>query len=151
MGYADATVFGLVEGITEFLPISSTGHLILFSEILGKEEGNKDYEDAIYAYLIVIQAGAIFAVALIYRKELWSIALGFLGLDPRGRRLGVNLMLAFLPAAALALCWTMQLNHYFLDYFPSLLPFFAGGLFMLWAERKKTMVDLIRLETLKNT
>ena len=101
MGYADATVFGLVEGITEFLPISSTGHLILFSEILGKEEGNKDYEDAIYAYLIVIQAGAIFAVALIYRKELWSIALGFLGLDPRGRRLGVNLMFAFLPAAAL--------------------------------------------------
>ena len=108
----------------------------MFSEILGKEEGNKDYEDAIYAYLIVIQAGAIFAVAHTYRKELWSIALGFLGLDPRGRRLGVNLMLAFLPAAALKLL-DNAIESLLFGLLPVAFALFAGGLFWLWAERKK--------------
>ena len=73
--------------------------MILVSEFLKKEGGEDEYTEAINAYLIVIQAGAILSVALIYRKELWSIALGVLGLDPRGRRLGLNLFLAFLPAA----------------------------------------------------
>ncbi|SVE19932.1 uncharacterized protein METZ01_LOCUS472786, partial [marine metagenome] len=100
MDYGDAVVYGLVEGVTEFLPVSSTGHLILMKEWLGEtrvEEG----DSALNAYLIVIQAGAILAVAILYWRDVWAMGLGLLGLDPRGRALARNLFLAFLPAAAL--------------------------------------------------
>ena len=86
-----------MEGVTEFLPISSTGHLVIVSEFANLD--GEEAKIALHAYLIVIQAGAILAVGLIYRKEIWSMVLGFLGMDPRGRRLGFNLILAFLPAA----------------------------------------------------
>ena len=78
MGYGHAFIYGLVEGVTEFLPISSTGHLVLVREYLSSEEKNKE---ALNAYLIVIQAGAILAVTLIYRKQVLSMILGFLGLS----------------------------------------------------------------------
>ena len=76
MGYGDALVYGLVEGITEFLPISSTGHLVLTKEFLSSplDDGA---EEAINSYLIVIQGGAILAVILLYRRRVWSVALGF--------------------------------------------------------------------------
>ena len=86
--YMDSIIYGLVEGVTEFLPISSTGHLVIVSEFADLE--GKDAKIALHAYLIVIQAGAILAVGLIYRKEIWSMLLGFLGMDPRGKRLGVQ-------------------------------------------------------------
>ena len=68
MGYGDALIYGLVEGVTEFLPISSTGHLIMVKEVLSSP--SEIDEEAINAYLIVIQAGAILAVALLYRKQV---------------------------------------------------------------------------------
>ena len=136
MSYSDATIYGLVEGITEFLPISSTGHLILVSEAL-KESEKAGYEEAIHAYLIVIQAGAILAVALIYRKELWSIALGMLGLDPRGKRLGLNLFLAFLPAALLGPFLDDLIESMLFGLLPIAFALFAGSLLMGWAESRK--------------
>ena len=84
MSYTDAILYGLVEGVTEFLPISSTGHLVVVSEFLSTANQNNE---ALNAYLIVIQAGAIMAVALIYRSEVWSMILGLMGLNPRGKRL----------------------------------------------------------------
>ena len=136
MSYSDATIYGLVEGITEFLPISSTGHLILVSEAL-KESEKAGYEEAIHAYLIVIQAGAILAVALIYRKELWSIALGMLGLDPRGKRLGLNLFLAFLPAALLGPFLDDLIESMLFGLLPIAFALFVGSLLMGWAESRK--------------
>ena len=136
MSYSDATIYGLVEGITEFLPISSTGHLILVSEAL-KESEKAGYEEAINAYLIVIQAGAILAVALIYRKELWSIALGMLGLDPRGKRLGFNLFLAFLPAALVGPFLDDLIESMLFGLLPIAFALFAGSLLMGWAESRK--------------
>ena len=136
MSYSDATIYGLVEGITEFLPISSTGHLILVSEAL-KESEKAGYEEAINAYLIVIQAGAILAVALIYRKELWSIALGMLGLDPRGKRLGFNLLLAFLPAALVGPFLDDLIESMLFGLLPIAFALFAGSLLMGWAESRK--------------
>ena len=73
MSYSDATIYGLVEGITEFLPISSTGHLILVSEAM-KESEKAGYEEAINAYLIVIQAGAILAISGVYASPCQSIS-----------------------------------------------------------------------------
>lgn len=136
MTYSDATIYGLVEGITEFLPISSTGHLILVSEAL-KENEKSGFEEAINAYLIVIQAGAILAVALIYRKELWSIVLGMLGLDPRGKRLGFNLFLAFLPAALVGPFLDDLIEGMLFGLLPIAFALFAGSLLMGWAESRK--------------
>ncbi len=136
MTYSDATIYGLVEGITEFLPISSTGHLILVSEAL-KESEKSGFEEAINAYLIVIQAGAILAVALIYRKELWSIVLGMLGLDPRGKRLGFNLFLAFLPAALVGPFLDDIIEGMLFGLLPIAFALFAGSLLMGWAESRK--------------
>ena len=137
MSYVDASIYGLVEGITEFLPISSTGHLILVSEFLKKEGGEDEYTEAINAYLIVIQAGAILSVALIYRKELWSIALGVLGLDPRGRRLGLNLFLAFLPAALVGPFLDDSIETLLFGLLPIAFALFAGALLMWWVEFRK--------------
>ena len=136
MSYSDATIYGLVEGITEFLPISSTGHLILVSEAL-KQSEKAGYEEAINAYLIVIQAGAILAVALIYRKEIWSIALGMLGLDPRGKRLGLNLFVAFLPAALMGPFLDDFIESMLFGLLPIAFALFAGSLLMGWAESRK--------------
>ena len=102
VNYGEAMVFGLVEGVTEFLPISSTGHLILTNEwMLDPSSLNEVEKDAVNAYLIVIQAGAILAVALLYSKRIFAVVLGFLGLDPVGKKLGFNLLAAFAPAVAL--------------------------------------------------
>ena len=71
MNYVDATIYGIIEGITEFLPISSTGHLIIASEILDEDNSSRKRKEALNAYLIVIQGGAILAVALIYRSQVY--------------------------------------------------------------------------------
>ncbi len=144
MSYRDATIFGLVEGITEFLPISSTGHLILVSEFLSEKPKTKEHGVAINAYLIVIQAGAILAVALLYRKEIWSIGLGILGLDPRGRRLGMNLFWAFLPAAMIGPFLDDIIESALFGLLPIAIALLAGGLLMLWAEvlKKRQSTEL---------
>ena len=123
LSYTDAFILGLVEGITEYLPVSSTGHLIITNALLGldsdtpitnengqpilvEEDGiERAYTigDAAYAYAIVIQAGAIIAVILLYWRTLLSILMGFLGKDPNGRKLAINLVAAFIPAAILGL------------------------------------------------
>ncbi|MEM8867136.1 MAG: undecaprenyl-diphosphate phosphatase [Verrucomicrobiota bacterium] len=124
LSYFDSVILGLVEGVTEYLPVSSTGHLILTNAILGLDsdtpatnaKGEIVYveEDsgslrpytvgeAAYAYVIVIQAGAIFAVVLLYWRTVLSLIMGCLGRDPNGLKLAINLIAAFLPAAVIGL------------------------------------------------
>lgn len=125
LSYLDAVVLGLVEGLTEYLPISSTGHLILTNRLLELDKATPVYDDqaepvmvmddatgqlrqftlgeAAYAYVIVIQAGAIAAVVVLYWRTLLDIALGCIGRSRTGRRLGLNLVVAFLPAAVIGL------------------------------------------------
>ena len=137
MSYGEAVVYGFVEGVTEFLPVSSTGHLILVSEMMPSRNQGKEMEQAINAYIIVIQAGAILAVALIYRRELWSILLGILGLDPRGKRLGVNLIIAFCPAALIGPFLDDLIESLLFGLLPIAIALFAGALLMHWAESRK--------------
>ena len=92
-----AILLGIVEGLTEFLPVSSTGHLILASELLG-------YNAAQWAmFNIIIQLGAILAVLVLYWRTFWAVAQGLLRREPMSLRFIVNILLAFLPAALLGL------------------------------------------------
>lgn len=125
LSYGHAIILGIVEGITEYLPVSSTGHLILTNAALDLDKNTpiRDAEgawilvqddegmearpytvgEAAYAYVIVIQAGAIAAVILIYWQTILQILLGCLGQNPQGRRLAINLIFAFIPAAIVGL------------------------------------------------
>jgi undecaprenyl-diphosphatase len=92
-----ALLLGIVEGVTEYLPISSTGHLILSAWLLGMSADPERW-NAAFAFNIVIQAGAIAAVLLLYHARVQSIVAGAFGRDAAGRRLGQRLLVAFIPA-----------------------------------------------------
>jgi len=98
MSTGDAMILGLVEGLTEYLPVSSTGHLILTERILGIPEGAVSN-----AYAIFIQLGAIAAVLGLYRKRVAQMLRGLMGRDAEGRRLAALIVAAFLPAAVAGL------------------------------------------------
>jgi undecaprenyl-diphosphatase len=92
-----AILLGIVEGLTEFVPVSSTGHLILASELFG-------YDAAQWAmFNILIQLGAILAVVVLYWRTFWHAGLGVLRLEPQGLRFARNIIVAFLPAAIFGL------------------------------------------------
>ncbi|MCG2586349.1 undecaprenyl-diphosphate phosphatase [Massilia sp. TS11] len=124
-----ALVMGLVEGFTEFLPISSTGHLILAGSLLDfTGEKQKVFE-------IVIQAGAILAVCWEYRARIASVLAG-LGRDPKANRFAANLLMAFLPAAVLGLLFNKAIKARLFAPVPVALAFIIGGLIILYVERR---------------
>lgn len=92
-----AILLGIVEGLTEFIPVSSTGHLILASELFGYDAGQWAM------FNVVIQLGAILAVVVLYWRTFWDAGMGVLKLQPQGLRFARNLLLAFLPSAVLGL------------------------------------------------
>ena len=143
MNYVDATIYGILEGVTEFLPISSTGHLIIASEILADNASSKQRQEALNAYLIVIQGGAILAVALIYRAQVLSMILGLFGINPKGKKLLINLIFAFMPAAILGLLLDEAIENYLFGLLPVAVALFGGGIFMAWAERRKKSLESI--------
>ncbi len=123
-----AVILGLVEGITEFLPVSSTGHLILTSEWLGFSSipGN--------VFEIVIQCGAILAVCVVYRKKLLKVA-RTLRTDPQSRHFCLNILLAFLPAAIIGLLLHKTIKAYLFNIHIVALMLIAGGIAILLIER----------------
>ncbi|MBI5658984.1 MAG: undecaprenyl-diphosphate phosphatase [Nitrosomonadales bacterium] len=124
-----AALLGIVEGLTEFLPISSTGHLILAGDLLGfNDEKGKVFE-------IVIQFAAILAVCWEYRAKVLSVACG-LPRELAARRFAANLAVAFLPAAVLGLLFAGMIKQYLFSPVPVALAFIVGGLFILWAEKR---------------
>ncbi len=124
-----AALMGIVEGLTEFLPISSTGHLILAGSLLGfSGQKSKVFE-------IAIQTGAIFAVMIVYRERLRSTLAG-LGDDAKARRFALNVAIAFVPAVLLGLLLGKAIQAHL--FTPSVVAttFILGGLVILWAERR---------------
>ena len=123
-----ALVLGVVEGLTEFLPISSTGHLILAGDLLDfSDEKAKVFE-------IVIQTGAMLAIVWEYRLKFWRAA-GGLVREPTARRFVTNLIVAFIPAAVLGLAFGKLIKAYLFHAVPVALAFIVGGFVILWVER----------------
>jgi undecaprenyl-diphosphatase len=124
-----AIIMGLVEGFTEFLPISSTGHLILAGSLLNFT-GEK-----VKVFEIAIQAGAILAVMWEYRKRIGTV-LGGLTSDPKQQKFVVNLVVAFLPAAILGLFFSKMIKAHLFAPVPVALAFIIGGFVILWVENR---------------
>jgi undecaprenyl-diphosphatase len=125
--YLKATLLGIVEGATEFIPVSSTGHLILVGDWLGfSDERAKTFD-------IFIQLGAILAVAWLYRARVARIARVW-NEDPADRRLIVNLLLAFLPAAAVGFLTHHWIKAYLFNPWVVSIALFAGGVAILGIE-----------------
>ena len=136
-----ALILGIVEGLTEFLPVSSTGHLIVAGSLLGYTgEQAKVFE-------IVIQAGAILAVCWEYRARLVAAVVG-LPTRRDAQRFVFNLLLAFLPAAILGLLFSRLIKRHLFAPVPVALAFVVGALIILWAERRQRVApSTIRIDS----
>lgn len=155
----DAIVLGLVEGVTEFLPISSTGHLIIANQVLGLES-DKPLTDAAGqplwykkpspkhpegepltlklaadTYAVVIQVGAICAVVLMYWSQFVNMLVGLFGRSSAGFRLLRNVLLAFLPVAVLGFLLHDLIDRYLFSIEAVIAALVGGAFLMLWAER----------------
>ena len=130
MSWLEAIILGLVEGITEFLPISSTGHLILTQSLLGLNGA------AVDALVIVIQGPAILAVCWEFRKKLLHTAFS-LHSESTSRRFVLNLLVVFLPVAVLALLFGDELKAALFNPVTVAVALIVGGFIILWAERRQ--------------
>jgi undecaprenyl-diphosphatase len=129
-----AIVLGLVEGVTEYLPVSSTGHLILTSSLLHLDRPQT--KEALDAYLVVVQGGAILAVLGLYWPRVTQMARGLLGRDADGLRLACNVALAFVPAAAAGALLSKAIKAALFSDWPVLAALAGGGLWMIWLGRR---------------
>ena len=129
-----ALIMGIVEGLTEFLPISSTGHLILAGSLLNFA-GPAFSKEKADVFEIVIQAGAILAVCWEYRARIAGVLCGLFS-DRKAQRLVINLIIAFLPAAVLGFLFSKKIKAVLFAPVPVAIAFIVGGLIILWVERR---------------
>ena len=130
-----ALILGIVEGLTEFLPISSTGHLILVGDLLGfNDERGKAFE-------VIIQFGAILAVCWEFRSKLWSVA-STIKISSASQRFVINVLIASVPAMILALLFGKYIKQFLFSPVPVAMAFIGGALIIFWAEsRQKQMAE----------
>ena len=137
-----AIIMGLVEGFTEFLPISSTGHLIVAASLL-----HFDDKEKMKVFEIAIQAGAILAVMWEYRQRIGTVLAGMFS-DAKQQKFIVNLIVAFLPAAVLGLLFSKMIKAHLFAPVPVALAFILGGFIILWVERRnKDRHDMARIQS----
>ncbi|MDR2737658.1 MAG: undecaprenyl-diphosphate phosphatase [Puniceicoccales bacterium] len=137
----ETVVWGITQGATEFLPISSTGHMLLVDKFLlngergGRAAGDELKLTAKGSYFSIIQFGSILAVLCMYRRRFGSLILGVIGKDCRGRRMAFSLGISFFPAAAVGILidgWLQKLSYNEITVAAALV---VGGVIMLFAER----------------
>lgn len=131
-----AAILGVVEGITEYLPVSSTGHLIIASALMGLDEPPAQ-KAAVDAFNIVIQGGAILAVLGLYRERVFQMIRGVMGKNAAGLKLAINLLIAFLPAAVLGVLFDDAIEARLFHAGPVLGALLVGGILMIAVDRWK--------------
>jgi len=137
-----ALILGVVEGLTEFLPVSSTGHLIVVGSLLDwNDERGKLFE-------IVIQLAAILAVCWEYRRRLWAVV-ATLPSDANSRRFALNIVLAFLPAALIGVVFAAAIKRYLFAAVPVAAAFIVGGVVILWIESVKRTERVATVDGIK--
>lgn len=149
MNWWQALILGLVEGITEYLPVSSTGHLLLAQSWL-----NIPANDASNAFAICIQAGAIVAVLGLYRARVAQMIQGVLGKDPVGRSLAIHVVVGFIPAMFAGLLLEKPIKHYLFNgeefgLQPIVAALFVGGAAILavsWYRRRRAESNRPRVD-----
>lgn len=144
-----AAIMGVVEGLTEFLPISSTGHLILAGSLLGFDDAKAQVFD------IAIQTGAIFAVILVYWQKIRA-TLAALPTHRQAQRFALNVLIAFVPAVVLGLLFGKAIKAHLFTPVVVASTFIIGGFIILWAERRPSAAtriheveDMTALDALK--
>lgn len=147
MTILQAIILGIVEGITEYLPVSSTGHLIITQFLLGMQKST-----AMDAFSVCIQGGAIIAVAGIYFQRLKQMAMGILGKDPAGLRLLINIIIAFIPAVVIGLSVGHIIKAYLFNAQTVTTAWIIGGVvilvFVRWQKKTGNMKQGAPLESM---
>lgn len=138
-----AAIMGIVEGITEFLPISSTGHLILASELMNF--WTKEKSDV---FVIAIQMGAIAAVIYEYWARLWGAATGMFTGEPKGRRLGFSLIMASIPIVLIGLTFGQAVKELLFNDIAVAIGLIIGGFIIMWIEKNPPKVNAEEVENI---
>lgn len=138
MSHGQAIILGIVEGLTEYLPVSSTGHLLIAERIMGIGESQslsaseqERIKEAADAYTICIQAGAIVAVLGLYFSRVMQMIMGLFGQNPVGLRLLIGVAAGFLPAAVIGLLFNKIIKSYLFGPWPVVVAWLVGGLAIL--------------------
>jgi len=147
MSTGQAVILGIVEGVTEYLPVSSTGHLLLMERALGigddadqSPAAKERTKEALDAYTICIQAGAIIAVLGLYFRRVLQMLAGLMGKDREGRRMLINVLAGFMPAAVIGLLFNKIIKSYLFGTWPVVAAWFVGGVAILvvsWQRRRQ--------------
>jgi undecaprenyl-diphosphatase len=140
MTWFDALILGIVEGLTEYLPVSSTGHLILTQWLLGLDQ-EPELRQAVDSFNIIVQSGAILAVLGLYRVRVAQMLQGLIGKNPDGQRLAFQLIVAFIPAAILGPLLDKRIEDYLFHPAPVILALFLGGILMLVVAKRHQIRD----------
>ncbi|BFO04223.1 undecaprenyl-diphosphate phosphatase [Pseudomonas guariconensis] len=137
-----AIILGVVEGLTEFLPISSTGHQIIVADLIdfGGERA--------MAFNIIIQLGAILAVVWEFRRKIFDVVLG-LQSQPQARRFTANLLIAFFPAVVLGVLFADLIHEYLFNPVTVAAALVVGGVIMLWAERRDHRIEVDHVDDMR--
>lgn len=131
MEFWQTLILGIIEGITEYLPVSSTGHLLVAQHIMGVGSGGELDKAAADAFAICIQGGAILAVAGLYWRRVWRMILGVLGRDVEGFKLAMLLVVGFLPAAVMGMLLNDWIEARLFGMWPIVSAWVVGGVLIL--------------------